>query len=55
MKMRKTNYVDVHYYSFVFKNTDFVCLRHLASNAHSLQEHIAHLAANQSAHTIVAV
>jgi len=57
MKMRKKNknYVDVHYYSFMFKNTDFICLRHLASNAQSLREHLAHLAANQSAHTILAI
>ena len=34
---------------------DFICLRHLASNAQSLQEHLAHLAANQSAHTILAI
>ena len=47
--------MDVHYYSFVFKNRNFICLRHLASNAQSLQEHVAHLAANQSAHTIVAI
>ena len=32
------------------KTHDFICLRHLASNAQSLQEHLAHLAANQSAH-----
>ena len=37
------------------KTYDFICLRHLASNAQSLQEHFAHLAANQSAHTIVAI
>ena len=37
------------------KTHDFICLRHLASCAQSLQEHLAHLAANQSAHTIVAI
>ena len=44
MKMTKKRkyYVDVHYYSFVFKNTDFLCLRHLARNAQSLQEHLPH-------------
>ena len=37
------------------KTYDFICLRHLASYAQSLQEHLAHLAANQSGHTILAI
>ena len=36
-------------------NTDCICLEHLASNAQSLKENNARLAANQSAHTIVAI
>ena len=39
---------------FCLKTHDFICLRHLASYAQSLQEHLAHLAANQSVHTILA-
>lgn len=40
---------------FCLKTHDFICLRHLASYAQSLQEHLAHLAANQSVHTILAI
>ena len=36
-------------------NTDCICLGHLASNALSLQENLAHLAANQSERAIVAM
>ena len=36
-------------------NTDCICLEHLASNAQSLKENNARLAANRSAHTIVAI
>ena len=36
-------------------NTDCICLGHLASNARSLQENNARLAAKQAAHTIVAI
>ena len=36
-------------------NTDCICLRHLASNGWSIQENNARLAANGSAHTIVAI
>ena len=36
-------------------NTDCICLEQLASNAQTLKENNARLAANQSAHTIVAI
>ena len=36
-------------------NTDCICLGHLASNAWSIQENNARLAANRSARTIVAI
>ena len=36
-------------------NTDCICLGHLASNARSLQENLAHLAANHSECAIVAI
>ena len=36
-------------------NTDYICLGHLSSNAWSLQENLARLAASQSARTIVAI
>ena len=39
---------------FKFK-TDFICIVHLASNAWSLQENHAPLAANKSVFTIVAI
>ena len=39
---------------FKFK-TDCVCIVHLASNAWSLQENLAPLAANKSVCTIVAI
>ena len=36
-------------------NTDCICLGHLASNAWSFKENLAHLAANQSERAIVAI
>ena len=43
--------MDVHY-QVLFKNTDYICLGHLASNARSLQENLS-LVANQSEGTVL--
>ena len=47
--------LTITWMSTIKLNTDCICLGHLASNAWSLQENLAHLAANQSEHAIVAI